>query len=365
MSRRRVTTKDIAEASGFSRGTVDRALNNRGQIKEETRKLILNKAQELGYEPNRLARTLASQPHFEIVAVFPSEPPSFFDEIQEGMKVAEEEYKDFGVRLSYYRTITHDVPKQVEYLHRILDPMVEDQPSGILMAPAHSFLLDPLIARAAAEGIPVITFNTDAPMSKRLFYVGQNSVVAGRVAADLLGRFVGGSGQIVMLTGFSEVLPLRERLDGFRNQIKEYFPAISLMGPYEYLDNESIAYKMAKKLIHDIPELKGMYITSGIGLKGVAKAAKETDHRHRAKIVGFDLDDEVRQMLKDDVVQATICQEPFDQGYFAVKLMFRYLTEGFAPDSQELYTQSSIILRGNATESMGERSRHHLGRAIF
>ena len=140
MSRRRVTTKDIAEASGFSRGTVDRALNNRGQIKEETRKLILNKAQELGYEPNRLARTLASQPHLRSW-LFSLRAPSFFDEIQEGMKVAEEEYKDFGVRLSYYRTITHDVPKQVEYLHRILDPMVEDQPSGILMAPAHSFLL--------------------------------------------------------------------------------------------------------------------------------------------------------------------------------------------------------------------------------
>jgi LacI family transcriptional regulator len=349
MSTRRITVRDIAEASGFSRGTVDRALNNRGQIKEETKRLIIEKSRQLGYEPNRLARTLASQPHVEIAAMFPSEPPSFFGEIQEGMKAAEEEYKDFGLRVDYYRTVTHDMNRQIEFLHEMLDgDMPENKPSGILMAPAHSFLLDPLIAQATDQGVPVVTFNTDAPRSKRLCYIGQNSVVAGRVAADLVGRFVGYSGEVAILTGFAEVLPLRERLEGFRNQVEEYFPSITLVGPYEYLDNEGIAYKIAKKLVHDMPKLKGIYVTSGIGLKGTGRAVREAGRAPQVKVVGFDLDDEVTQMLQEDIVQSTICQDPFGQGYSAVKLMFRHLTEGFVPGDEALYTQSSIILRGNA-----------------
>lgn len=53
------TIKDIAKKCGVSEGTVDRALNNRGGIKEETKELILSVAKEMNYQPNHLARCLA------------------------------------------------------------------------------------------------------------------------------------------------------------------------------------------------------------------------------------------------------------------------------------------------------------------
>lgn len=55
-----VTIKDIAIACQVSRGTVDRALNNRGDISEKTRQRILKRAQEMGYEPHFLAQSLAT-----------------------------------------------------------------------------------------------------------------------------------------------------------------------------------------------------------------------------------------------------------------------------------------------------------------
>lgn len=53
-----VTLKDIAKACGVSRGTVDRALNNKGRISSETKEKILKAAEDMGYRPDLLARSL-------------------------------------------------------------------------------------------------------------------------------------------------------------------------------------------------------------------------------------------------------------------------------------------------------------------
>ncbi len=50
------TIYDIAKLAGVSPATVSRALNQKGQVKEETRKKILEIAEELNYSPNYLAR---------------------------------------------------------------------------------------------------------------------------------------------------------------------------------------------------------------------------------------------------------------------------------------------------------------------
>ena len=54
-----VTLQQIAEAAGVSRGTVDRALNDRGRIKPEVAEKIKKIAEEMGYRPNRAGRALA------------------------------------------------------------------------------------------------------------------------------------------------------------------------------------------------------------------------------------------------------------------------------------------------------------------
>lgn len=54
----KVTLKMIADQAGVSIGTVDRALNNRGRILPETKAQIIEIANSLGYQPNRLASAL-------------------------------------------------------------------------------------------------------------------------------------------------------------------------------------------------------------------------------------------------------------------------------------------------------------------
>ena len=64
---KQVTLKQIAERAATSVGTVDRALNNRGRISPETKKKILTIAEELGYQPNKIASALSRGRSYRIL----------------------------------------------------------------------------------------------------------------------------------------------------------------------------------------------------------------------------------------------------------------------------------------------------------
>ena len=67
----RITTKDIAKLAGVSRGTVDRVLNNRGQVSQEVKEKVLKIARERGYKKNVLASNLARNKKIKISVVLP------------------------------------------------------------------------------------------------------------------------------------------------------------------------------------------------------------------------------------------------------------------------------------------------------
>ena len=89
-----VTIKQIADMCGVSRGTVDRVLNNRGNVKPDKQKLILDMAKKLNYIPNPAGRALVSRRSNPTVGVIlPSKGIRFFDDVIDAMKhTVREEY---------------------------------------------------------------------------------------------------------------------------------------------------------------------------------------------------------------------------------------------------------------------------------
>ena len=84
---------------GVSRGTVDRVLNNRGNVKPEKRKRVLEVMRELNYQPNPAGKALAARKHKPVVGILlPSEGIVFFDDVLETMHRMARRYEDYGVR---------------------------------------------------------------------------------------------------------------------------------------------------------------------------------------------------------------------------------------------------------------------------
>lgn len=110
-----ITIEDVAKKAGVGRGTVDRVLHNRGRISAETREKVLRCIEELNYKPNKAARMLARKGNYRIAVTFHNEEKEFWDQIQEGVDKAAEEYKVLGVTVDDYILPQIDIEAPVKY----------------------------------------------------------------------------------------------------------------------------------------------------------------------------------------------------------------------------------------------------------
>lgn len=98
---RSVTLADVARAAGVSAKTVSRVINHNDYVSAETREQIERAIEALGYRPNRMARSLASNRSFIIGLTVPDVTNPFFPEIMRG---AERVAQEHGYNLLAYNT---------------------------------------------------------------------------------------------------------------------------------------------------------------------------------------------------------------------------------------------------------------------
>ena len=168
-----VTLQQIAEAAGVSRGTVDRALNNRGRIRPEVEEKIKKIAREMGYQPSRAGRALAmAKRKIRIGVILQYMTTPFMQQVLKGVLEAKEEVESFGGTVKIYE-IDGVEPEKVM---AAMEELREDGFNGIALTPSEDQLLKARINQYQEEyGIPVVTFNADLEDTKRLCFVGHVS----------------------------------------------------------------------------------------------------------------------------------------------------------------------------------------------
>ncbi len=85
---------------------------------------------------------------------------------------------------------------------------------------------------------------------------------------------------------------------------------------------------METKEILENYEIDSIVIVAAGGVAGVCKAVQEMKMEDRITIVSFDAVPITREMLKQGVIKATICQQPFTQGYKSIELAYNYFVIG-------------------------------------
>ncbi|NLP10710.1 sugar ABC transporter substrate-binding protein, partial [bacterium] len=139
----------------------------------------------------------------------------YWFQVEDGMKAAGEK---LGVRVEMIGPAqASDVTAQVQ----ILESLIASRVSGLAVSPNDPDGVTSVIDRAVDAGIPVLTFDSDAPKSKRLCYVGTDNYTAGRTAARQLLLYLKPGDSYAILTGSLGALNLNERIRGFRDELKE------------------------------------------------------------------------------------------------------------------------------------------------
>ncbi len=317
--------REIAQALGVSIGTVDRALHDRAGINPETRSKILELAQKLGYRPNLAARFLSSKQQLRIGVNLPRQIASFFDLVRDGIADVARHFESNGVSV-----VQRSYPRLGEGEAAALKEALEDDIHGLLIAPGRPEELAPLLRTAAERGLPVVCVNTDAPGAPHLTTVSVDSVINGSLVGELMGRFLGGRGRVVVVTGQLSTIDHARKLDGFRDAIGSLWPDLDLGAVVEAHDDEQEAYEKCSKVLGSTSGLSGVYVSTANSLP-VMRALEDRKLDGRVTVITTDLFPALARLIESGKIAATIHQRPFVQGQIAFQTLYRFLVEGVRP----------------------------------
>lgn len=208
---RRVTAKMIANELGVSVMTVSRALNNRPNVDEKTRALIVNMAQKLGYIPNQIAKSLVLKKTNTIGVVVPEISISFFPEV---IKAIEETAYAAG----YQIILTHSA-ESVERETCAIQTLVSKRVDGMLLCTAADVKSYDFYKQIIGSGMPVVFYDRCA------FNIGASCVhINDEKSAEIITNHLieHGYERIAHLASLKSLSVGQSRFSGFKKALTDH-----------------------------------------------------------------------------------------------------------------------------------------------
>ncbi len=240
-----------------------------------------------------------------------------------------------NLKLPYWQTVNRGFERAAADYHvhaRLVGPDTYDSaaeldafrkaiaahPFGILIsaADASSFRAD--INDAIQAGIPVITVDSDAPSSQRLYFIGTDNLEAGHLGAHRLVEKLNGKGNIIFFS-----IPgqpnLDERLHGYRDVIADH-PGMKIVDVLNVKGDPAIAFDqtrqyLAKTGADKINAFVSLESSSGPAIAEVLKRDNVTDRT----LIAMDVGPETLSLIKSGAIDATVSQKPWTMGYIGLK----------------------------------------------
>ena len=337
-----VTLTDIAEALNVSIATVHRALTGKGRINLATKQMILAKAEELGYK-----NIYAPNPDRETNIAFICPDNFFYQEIIKGAQASSNEYKELGLKITFLLSDDYSPQKQIDELNKIIDGENFD---GIVISPTHTMLLNPLLDSLHEKNIPAVTVNNDISESGRLCFVGEDSYSSGQMSAQLYSSIMKEHSKIALMKSLVSAEGLRQRIEGF-SAFVESDKRLGMLGVYDFYDNINDAYETAK-LIMQNTEAEGIFTNSMIGTIGTLRAIKELKLDNPPFMIGYDLNDEIKQGIEAGLLFGTMFQSPYRQGYYSVKVLYNIILNDGKQFNGGLFNIPTFLIMKSNLESV-------------
>ena len=204
-------------------------------------------------------------------------------------------------------------------------------------------LMTPVIDRASDAGIPVLTFDSDAPNSKRLSFYGISNLAGAETAARTLADLMGEQGKIAIMTAagsmpgtLSTSQTYVERMDGFQNTIAG-FPGLEVVSTTtcskDDETNKAGCTQILEEVMAENPDITGWYLARGrvlreADLETLAPTWSAKIRSGEMKVVGFDAPQDALHSVQDGLVHAVITQDFFGWGYDVVNLSYDVVAFG-------------------------------------
>jgi ribose transport system substrate-binding protein len=223
--------------------------------------------------------------------------------------------QQLGVKTVYTGTPEYDVNKQIA----VFDQVLAKKPKGIFLAPMNSDPFIEPINRAYEMGVPVVTFASDSPNSKRTSYITSDNNSEGIWAADTIAESMGGKGEFAVLENPGQDNH-DKRIAAFLKRMEEKWPDMKLAGRAASNQDPTKAYNALLTLAQAHPELGAVFMPEANSALGAAQAAKELGGK--IKVMCADVNGKILDMIKAGEVFGSINPNQGMQGYMGMLMLF-------------------------------------------
>ena len=223
------------------------------------------------------------------------------------------------VNAQFIGPVGADADGQISEIETLMGKM-----DGLAISSVSTDALAPLIDKVIAAGIPVVTFNTDNPESKRLAFAGQDLVQSGREAGKLMAKVLGGKGKVMITTIDAAAQWSLDREKGAREALKAE-PGIEVVSTLNTGTDPQKIYSAIENAMLANPSISGVLSLECCSTPAAGTWVERNKAADKVKVVGFDLLDQTVQLVQSGDVQATIDQAPEKQGFAAVDLIVQFL----------------------------------------
>jgi LacI family transcriptional regulator len=331
-----VTIKDIARALNVSVATVSRAFNDKYDVKKETREMILQKARELGYKPNPIARKLLQKHSYNIGVIVPEFVNSFFPTVIIGIQqvLLEKNYQVIIMQSNECADI------ELKNMISLENNMVDGLLISLSRETQHSEYLEQLIS----EKFPVVLFNRvsdELPASKVVFNDYKWAVFA---TEHLIEE---GYRDIVHLCGPRNLLLIQDRIRGFKKAMEKHgLPSgdSQVVEAGIFIEDGERAMEQLIKAGR-VPE--AIFATNDPTAIGAMKVLKKHGYKipQDIGVVGFS-NTQMAEIVEPALT--SVGQPTMEMGRIAAELLLEQITAASPPDPRTIVLDGQLMIRDSS-----------------
>lgn len=340
-----MTISDIAKLAGVSVATVSRVINNKGYVKEETRKKIETLIQENGYRPNAVARSLTCSNTAMIAVIMSNRLTPFFASVLEAIEARAEKQ---GYSLLFYNT-SEDRDKECKAISQAMEHRV----MGILLLP----VLDPdertvnLLAKAEETGIPVVLIDRDLQDGEFDIVMIDNK----KVVYEGVKLLIDAGHQDIGIIACPEVVKEgKTRLDGYIQCMEDHGMEVREEYIYSGDFDEKSGYQGCAALLGLPKPPTAVLATCSSETLGCIRYMHECNMQlgKDVGLVGFD----DIALLNALGYELTVIERPMrEMGEIAYDLLTERMNQPEAKKrSREIVLQTRLVIRGSENRQAGQ-----------
>jgi LacI family transcriptional regulator len=298
----RPTIADLAKAANVSVATVDRVINGRLPVREETARQVYKAASAIGFYAVGLLRQRVTEgmPNYKLGFVLQKPEQGFYQEFAREIQAAAVAYQGVHATVQIEYSANQTPSERSEKLREV---GLRNQAVAMVSPdyPAITAVVEDLKQR----GVPVFALLSDFASGVREGYIGLNNRKVGRTAAWMISKAAKKPGKVALFVGSHRFNGHEYREIGFRSYFRELAPQFEVLDTFINLDNEHLTHEAMIDMAHRFPDIVGAYVAGG-GMEGFIASMREEGLATRVMGVVNELTAESRAALADEVVMMAI-----------------------------------------------------------